>query len=93
MPAVLLGMSPLKATRSSNLQPGLPTNHWYGCGGQVSPDLAALKLPVGATSQSPAPGAATEGTLRLPCSKGASRQGEPQGLLRRGRGTGGAKVS
>jgi hypothetical protein len=36
MPAMLLGMSPLQATRSSNLQPGLPTNHWYGCGGQVT---------------------------------------------------------
>ena len=39
---MLLGTSPLQATRFSNLQSGLPTNHWYGCGGQVM--LAAVAL-------------------------------------------------
>ena len=36
MPAMLLGTSPLQATRSSNLQPGLLTYWWYGYRGQVT---------------------------------------------------------
>ena len=40
---MLLDTSPQQATRSSNLQPGLLPNHWYGDWGQVTGDKQVAK--------------------------------------------------
>ena len=43
MPAMLLDTSPQQATRSSNLQPGLLPNHWYGDWGQVNHGYGSIQ--------------------------------------------------